>query len=212
MKIYKPALTQPGGQPDLRLPASRNVRKPFIRQPPSLCHLVMAAVGLENTLYPALLWPHMETNIMASPVSQQWPPSLLLSSPMCPPALWRWPARPFDYWNQITEHLHSEPFPRSLCPLEEKPESSPCPARSSGACSPALPSASCLHSSDTDPWLFLSGLPSGLHRGFTWTPFPSRDGPLPLTFITLCHLSLHQPYLPNQKQPVSLRSTELFYI
>ena len=116
---------------------------------------------------------------------------------MCPPALWRWPARPFDYLNQITEHLHAEPFPGSLCPLEERPESSPCRSRSSGACSPALPSASCLYSSDTDPWLFLSGLPSRLLRGFTWTPFPSRDGPLPLTFIILCHLSLHQLHLPN---------------
>ena len=80
MKIYKPTLTQPGGKPDLRFPASRNVRKPFIGQPPSLCHPVKAAVGLENTLYPALLWPHMEGNIMASPGSQQWPPSFLPSS------------------------------------------------------------------------------------------------------------------------------------
>lgn len=41
MKIYKPALTQPGGHPDLRLPASRNVRKPFFEsatQSVSLCY------------------------------------------------------------------------------------------------------------------------------------------------------------------------------
>ena len=156
MKICKPALSQPGGYPDLRLPASRNVRKPFLGQPPSLCHFVMAAVDLESALLPALLWPHVEANILASQPSPFF---------TCVPtsSLW-WP---FDYWNQITEHLHSEPFLGALCPLEEKPESSPCSAKSSTACSPDLPSASCLHSSDNDPWLFLYSLPSGLLRGFT---------------------------------------------
>lgn len=186
MKICKPALTQPGGHPDLRLPGSRNVIKPFFGQPPSLCHFVMSAVDLENTFLPALLWPHVEANILASQPSPFF---------TCVPtsSLW-WP---FEYWNKITEHLHSEPF-LALCVLWRKSQSHHLALQS--LLGPVLLTCHL-------PPVFI---PAPLIPGSSFLVGQvdsSEVSPRPLSPVEMgispwlksyfCHLSLHQPHLPN---------------
>lgn len=196
MKIYKPALTQPGGQPDLRLPASRNVRKPFTGQPPSLCHLVMAAVGLENILYPALLWPHMEANITASPGSRQWPPSLL-PSPMCPPSLWGDQQGPLTVETRSQSTFTQNPS-LALCVLWRK-------SRSHHLALQGLPGPVLLPCHL--PPVFIpatlirrSSFPvcqAGSSEVSPGPLSPAEMGLSPWLSSHFCHLSLHQPHLPN---------------